>query len=68
MSDRTDGPRRLTSIEWLVRLLFVAIGLAASTALLESVDIVLYPDAFPGYVYVDEEGHRYVYARTTLKP
>ena len=58
----------MTRTEWLVRILCIAIGLAASTALLERVDIVLYPDAFPGYTYVDEDGRRYVYEQTVVKP
>lgn len=62
-----EGDGGLTPADWALRVALVAIGFCACTALLDRVDIVLYPDAFPGRVYVDEDGRAYMYQKETIK-
>lgn len=50
----------------LVRVLVALLGFVLTSLILKSIDIVLYPDAFPGRVYIDEEGRRYTYEKRTL--
>lgn len=58
----------LTAADWALRVALVAFGVYACTAILDCVDIVLYPDAFPGRVYVDEDGRKYIYQKEAVKP
>lgn len=67
MHERDGGLRALTAADWAVRVALVVVGLSACTALLDRVHIVVYPDAFPGRVYVDEDGRKYVYQKETIK-
>ena len=63
MRATTIRPKNDDSSNMLGAAVATTLSFVAAVLILERIDIVLYPDVFPGRTYVDEDGHRYTYEK-----